>query len=412
MTGRERILAAINHKEPDKLPIDCGAMRSSGISGMSYNQLKKYLGICGGSTKMYDAMQQLCIPEEWYLERFKIDVIDLARVFADDPKDWQDWTLPDGSKALLPAWLNLRKEEDQWVCRDKDGDMLAHMPPGVAYFSQSYWPLAGIEKNDFSDLDIYMKKNAWSYMTDPLWKNSERPDYFTLMKEKAAELSAGTERAVMMGFGGNLFEYGQFLYRTDEFLVNLLIEPENMKKMLDRLLEMHMETLEKVLDAVGDSVDIIMFGDDLGTQSAPMINPDLYREVFYPGHKKMFQMVKDRTDIKVFLHSCGSVKQFLPDLIDAGLDIINPVQTTAAGMNPLELKKEFGKDLVFWGGGVDTQHLLPGGTPEEVKQDVRKNAEILMKDGGFVFSQIHNIITGVPPENIVAMYEEANRIRY
>ena len=216
----------------------------------------------------------------------------------------------------------------------------------------------------------------------------------------------------MMGFGGNLFENGQFLYRTDEFLVNLLIEPENMNKMLDKLLEMHLKTLEKVLDAVGDSVDVIMFGDDLGTQSAPMINPDLYREVFYPGHKKMFQMVKDRTDMKVFLHSCGSVKQFLPDLIDAGLDIINPVQTTAADMDPLELKKEFGKDLVFWGGGVDTQHLLPGGTPDEIRRDVRKNAEILMKDGGFVFSQIHNIVTGVPPENIVAMYEEANSIRY
>ncbi len=412
MTGRERILTALNHKEPDKLPMDCGAMRSTGISGMSYNGLKKYLGVTGGSTKMYDVMQQLCIPEEWYLERFSIDAIDLARVFADNPDDWQDWKLPDGSPALLPTWMNIVKEDDEWVCRDNDGEMLSHMPDGVTYFSQKYWPLAGKEKEDFSDLDLYMRKNAWAFMSDPLWKNADRPDFFTLLGQKAKELSRVTDRAVMMGFGGNLFENGQFLYRTDEFLVNLLIQPDNMDKMLDKLLEMHLETLEKVLDAVGNSIDIIMFGDDLGTQSAPMIDPDLYKRVFYPRHKKMFQMVKNRTDVKVFLHSCGSIKPFLPDLIDAGLDIINPVQTTAANMDPLELKREFGKDLAFWGGGVDTQHLLPNGTPEEIRADVRKNVEIFMKDGGFVFNQIHNIIMGVPPENIIAMYEEANSIRY
>ncbi len=412
MTGRERILAAINHKEPDKIPVDCGSMRSSGISGMSYNKLKEYLNIKDGNTKIYDVMQQLSIPEDWYLDRFGIDAIDLSRIFSDTPEDWREWELPDNTKALLPTWLNITEENNQWVCRDDDGEMLAHMPEGVAYFSQNYWPLAGVEKTDFSDLDVYMRKNAWAYLTDPLWKESQRPDFFPLLKEKARELNQKTDRAVVMGFGGNLFENGQFLYRTDEFLVNLLIDTENMEKMLDRLLEMHLETLEKVLDSISDSVDIIMFGDDLGTQSAPMIDPQLYKKMFYPRHKKMFQMVKDRTDLKVFLHSCGSIQAFLPDLIDAGLDIINPVQTTADGMDPYELKKEFGKDLVFWGGGVDTQHLLPTGTPEEIRKDVRKNAEILMKDGGFVFSQIHNIVTGVPPENIIAMYDEVNGINY
>ena len=412
MTGRERILAALNHKEPDKLPMDCGAMRSTGISGMSYNRLKKELGISRGSTKMYDVMQQLCIPEEWYLDRFKIDVIDLARVFADNPEDWKSWNLPDGSPALLPAWMDIKKEKDEWVFKDKDGEILSYMPSGVSYFSQKYWPLAGKEKEDFSDLDSSLKKVAWASMSDPLWKNADRPDFYSFLKEKASELNRQTDRAVMMGFGGNLFEYGQFLYRTDEFLIKLLIEPENMEKLLDKLLEIHLESLDKVLDAVGDSVDVLMFGDDLGTQSAPMINPDLYRKVFLPRHKKMFQMVKERTNMKVFLHSCGSVKEFLPDLIDAGLDIINPVQTTASNMDPMELKREFGKDLTFWGGGVDTQHLLPNGTPKEIRVNVRKNAEILMKDGGFVFNQIHNIITGVPPENIIAMYDEANSIRY
>lgn len=412
MTPRERILTALNHKEADKIPLDCSAMRSSGISGMSYNRLKKHLGITGGSTKIYDVMQQLSIPEQWYLDRFRIDAVDLARDFANNPEDWHTWTLPDGSPAELPSWLNITREGTEWVCRDNDGEMLSHMPEGVAYFSQCYWPLAGTEKTEFSDLEEYMKKNAWSYMADPLWKNAERPDFYSFLKEKAAAFRQKTDRAVMIGFGGNLFENGQFLYRTDEFLIKLLIEPENMEKLLDKLLEMHLENLEKLLDSIKGAVDIIMFGDDLGTQSAPMIDPDLYHRIFYPRHKKMFQLVKDRTDIKVFLHSCGSIMPFLPDLIDAGLDIINPVQTTADNMNPRALKREYGKDLVFWGGGVDTQHLLPSGTPEEIRVDVRKNAEILMKDGGFVFSQIHNIVTGVPPENITAMYDEINRIRY
>jgi uroporphyrinogen decarboxylase len=151
-------------------------------------------------------------------------------------------------------------------------------------------------------------------------------------------------------------------------------------------------------------------GDDLGMQTGPMISPQMYRELFFPRHRKLYQRIKEKSDMKVFLHSCGEISEFIPDLIEAGVDIINPVQTNTAGMEPARLKREFGRDIVFWGGGVDTQHVLPNGSPEEVRREVRRNAEIFMKDGGFVFSQVHNILAGVPAENIVSMYDAVNRM--
>ncbi len=412
MTGRERILSALNHKEPDKIPVDCGSMRSTGIMGLSYNNLKKHLGIMEGETKMYDVPQELCIPEQWYLDKFQIDSVDLSRAFADDPKDWKDWNLPDGSPAKLPAWLRIEKQGDSWIAINEADEIYARMPPGIAYFSQEIWPLNGVRKESFDDLSSHMNKSMWAYMTDMMGKNGGNPDYYSMVKEKAKKLYNETDYAIMVGFGGNLFEWGQFLYRTDEFLVNLMIERAEMEKMLDKLLEIHLENLEKLLEAVSPYVHIIQFGDDLGAQSGPMINPEMYREIFYPRHKKMYQMVKDKTDMKVFLHCCGSIVDLIPDLIDAGVDILNPVQIGASGMEPETLKREFGKDLVFWGGGVDTQHVLPNATPQQVRDDVRKNSEIFMKDGGFVFNQVHNIVAGVPPENILAMYDEVNSIKY
>ncbi len=250
----------------------------------------------------------------------------------------------------------------------------------------------------------------WSHMTDPLWKNAERPDFYQLVREKARKLYEETDYAIMTGFGGQLFELGQFLYRNDEFMMNLLAHRKEMEKMLDKLLEIHLEKLEPFLDAVSPYVQIIVMGDDLGTQNGPMISPKLYREVFYPRHREIYQMVKQKTDIAVFMHSCGGIYEFLPDLIEAGVDIINPVQTQSAGMDPIRLKKEFGKDLVFWGGGIDTQHNLPNLTAQKVKDEVKRNVEIFMPGGGYVFNQIHNILADVPPENIIAMYEAVHEM--
>jgi uroporphyrinogen decarboxylase len=200
-------------------------------------------------------------------------------------------------------------------------------------------------------------------------------------------------------------EAGQFLFRNDNFFMLLGAEPERAHRFLDDLVAIHMANLENFLGAVGESIDIIGFGDDLGMQSGPQISPRMYREFFKPRQQAMWRRAKQLANVKVMLHCCGGVRELLPDLIDAGLEIINPVQISCAGMNAGELKTEFGKDIVFWGGGCDTQMILSGATPDEVRRHVRKQIAALSPHGGFVFQQVHNILANVPPANIVAMYE-------
>jgi len=405
MTHRERILAALNHKEPDRIPVDCGSMRSTGIMGMPYNALKHHLGILGSSTKMYDMVQQLAIPEQWYLDRFGIDCVDLARAFSEADTDWIPWSLPDGSSALRPAWVPLELNGDTWLCKNEAGLVLGKMSPGLVYFTQTYHPLAGSESEDFHNLRTLLGNTIWGSVADPAWRYASRSDFPQLLRQKALALRNTTDYAIMFGIGGNLFEYGQYLYGSEEFLVNLLLEPRRMEKLMDGLLEIHLETIDKVVSAIGDIVDVLVFGDDLGSQNSTLISPELYRKFIFPRQQTMFSRVHARCPAKVFLHSCGAVSDFITDLIEAGVDILNPVQLGAQGMDPVRLKREFGQELVFWGGGIDTQHVLATGTPEQVRSEVLRNCEIFNKDGGFVFNQVHNIVEGVPPQNIVAMYE-------
>lgn len=408
MKRRERILAAINHKEADKIPVDCGSMRSTGIMGLAYNELKRYLGVDESTTKIYDMVQQLALVEEWYLDKFQIDSVDLARTFADNKEDWIEWNLPDGSPALRPAWVDIRREGEDWVCYNGENLEVGRMTPNIVYFTQTNYPLMGIENADVTDLRRYMGETIWGHVADPAWRHGSQENFPQMLRDNLLKFQAESDYATMFAIGGNFFEYGQYLYRTDEFLINMLIEQDNVEKLLDKLLEVHLETLDRVLSGIGDSVDILMFGDDLGTQNTTMISRDLYKQLIYPRQKKLFQYVHDNSNAKVFLHSCGAIYDIIGDLIDAGVDILNPVQIGATGMEPKRLKEEFGKDVVFWGGGVDTQHVLASGTPEEVAEAVKRNCDIFMKDGGFVFNQVHNIVDGVPPENIVAMYEAVN----
>lgn len=410
MTQRERILAALHHKEPDRIPVDCGSMRSTGIMGLAYNTLKKHLGIREGQTKIFDMVQQLAIPEQWYLDRFGIDSVDLARTFANDSQDWIPWNLPDGSSAYRPAWVDIRRVGEEWICYNDSGIEVGKMSPNLVYFTQTNYPLMGIEEAEYTNLKKSLGETIWGSVADPAWRYGGREDFPQMLRTNLLQLQKESDYASMFAIGGNLFENGQYLYRTDEFLMNMLSEQENTEKLLDTLLEIHLETVGRVLSGIGDLVDVLMFGDDLGTQNTTMISHDLYKKLIYPRQKKLFKYVHDHSDAKIFLHSCGAIADFIPDLIDAGVDILNPVQIGATGMDPERLKREFGKDLVFWGGGVDTQHVLATGTVGEVRDSVIRNCEILMKDGGFVFNQVHNIVDGVPPENIVAMYEAVQSI--
>jgi len=209
----------------------------------------------------------------------------------------------------------------------------------------------------------------------------------------------------MIVVGCNLFEWGTFLRRIDNFLMDLIIQPREVERLLDALMEIHMGTLEKVCQAVGDVADIIRFGDDLGMDSGPFMSPEIYRKLFKPRHKQLCEYARKHSRMHTFLHSCGSIYALLLDLIEAGFEIINPVQTSARDMEPERLKREFGKEITFWGGGCDTRAVLNRATPEEVRKHVLRRLEIFAPGGGFVFNTVHNILPEVPPENIVAMFE-------
>ncbi len=200
---------------------------------------------------------------------------------------------------------------------------------------------------------------------------------------------------------------GQFLYRNDNFFMMMAGDPDVTHNFLDHLVELHLKNLEDFLSAVGPYIDVVLFGDDLGMQNGPQMSPRMYREYFKPRHALMWKRAKELADVKVMLHCCGGVRELLPDLIDAGLDAINPVQISCKGMDAASLKRDFGDSMVFWGGGCDTQTVLANGTPDEVREHVRGQICTLAPGGGFVFQQVHNILANVPPRNIVAMFEAA-----
>jgi uroporphyrinogen decarboxylase len=411
MTSRERVRAILNHKEADKIPIDFGGMHSSGMSAMLYNDLRKYLGISGEPVKVYDVNQQLALPERWYLDRFQIDVVDLARTF-DTPDSWKPWTLPDGSQALFPAWIPLEQRDGRWLAKDAEGNVLASMGEGMFYFDQEIHPYFGEEREEFSDLNAAAAKVSWMSLSDQMFQHAQESNFYEQIGKAAKQLYESTDYCITANYGSLFFEPGQWLYRNDEFFMKLLTEPEEVEKLFEALLERHLKALKPYLEQVDGYADVLILSDDLGMQSGPLISPQLYRDLIKPWHAEIFKFVKENSHLKTFLHSCGSIVDLIPDLIDAGLDIINPVQIQTTNMAPEHLKNEFGSDIVFWGGGIDTQHNLPNKSPEEVKEEVTRNCKIFMKDGGFVFTAIHNMLPGIPPENIVAMYDAVNAIRY
>lgn len=408
MNSRERVLSAINHKEPDKLPKDLGSTPSSGISAIAYKNLTDYIGMKNSRTKIYDVVQQVAQPEDKILNMFKIDTLDLGRTFNTADKKWYKITLQNGKEAYYPVWFKPVQNEDGSHTINKDGELIAKMPQKATFFDQCCFPYLDGYPSDYKNLSAAMDKVLWSALVHSPWDHAGESDFWAKIRENAIELKNNTDKAIMIVCGCNLFEWGTFLRRMDNFLMDIYSEPHEVEKLLDALMEKHIETLQSVCAAVGDVVDVLRFGDDLGMDSGPFISPNIYRQTFKPRHKQLCDYVKKHSKMKTFLHSCGSIYKLMPDLIEAGYDIINPVQTGCADMDAAKLKKEFGKDITFWGGGCDTRQILNRGTPAQIKDHVRRNIDILAPGGGFVFGAIHNIMPDVPPENILAMFEAVN----
>jgi uroporphyrinogen decarboxylase len=365
MTSKERVLSSLRHVEPDRVPIDLGA-GTTGIEVEAYEGLKRLLGF-EGQTRTF--VRDHVEVDEVLLQRFGVDTR-YVRVGA-----------PRGFRVQIDADNSY---VDLWGVRWQK-------PP-----SSLYWDMVGhpIAEPTLEALARYR------------WPDPHDPGRTDGLRARAQALAEQGEYAVVLdntGFGA--FEQGWALRGFENFYTDLVVEPAFAEALMHGVADYQIALYEHVLAEVGPYVDVVMVAEDLGSQDGPLISPDTYRRMIKPVQKRIWQFIKGRTGARLFLHSCGSVRRFIPDLIELGVDILNPVQVAAAGMDPAELKREFGKDLVFWGGGCDTQRVLTFGTPDDVEREVRQRVAALAPGGGFVFNQIHNIQPGVPPENILRMFE-------
>ena len=412
MTSRERVLAALEHRETDRVAVDFSGHRSSGIAAMVYPHLREQLGLPPQPVRVYDMVQQLAIVDDDVLDRFGVDTVEMGRGFLLEDKDWKEWVLPDGTPCRIAYYIHVAQRGEDWYLYNEDGQELAVQRKGFLYFEQTYFPLKDRDfaADDFSDLGDHLSHTVWTGVASPGAHLPMDEKGLAEMALRAKGLRESTDRAIIGLFGGNMFEIPQMLFRMDNYLMLLGLYPDKALRFADKLCDLHMKSLEKWLAAVGPYIDVILFGDDLGGQTGPLISPQMYRRMIKPFHRKLWNRAKELADVKVMLHCCGGVQELMADLIDAGLEAINPVQINAAGMDPAGLKRDFGGEITLWGGGCDTRDLLPHGSPGQVTAHVEEMVRILRRGSGFVFQQVHNILADVPAENIVAMFDAVNRL--
>jgi len=414
MNSRERVIAALNHQQPDQVAVDFGGHRSSGIAAIAYAKLKKKLGITTGDIYVYDMVQQLAIVEPDVLDAVGADVVELGRAFLLEDKDWQDWILPDGTPCKIPFYVNIEKRGQDWFLLSDDGMDLGVMKKGCLYFEQIYWPWAKVDFENQCEFDFgyAFAHSMWFALPTPGGHIPLTDKGCRELAESARKLRASTDRAILGIFVGNLFEVPQFLYKMDNYLMYMGLYPDAIKRLSQALCDFYMPRMEKWLAAVGPYIDVMLFGDDLGGQNGPLMSPAMYRQYYKPWHTKLWNRAKELAPhVNIHLHCCGGIEPLLNDLIEAGLESSNPVQISCAGMDPLHLKQTYGETFTFWGGGCDTRHALPNGTPQEIRQNVQELVSIWKPGGGFVFQQVHNILADVPPENILAMFKAIDDLR-
>jgi uroporphyrinogen decarboxylase len=376
MTPRERLLTALDHREPDCVPIDLGG-NQSGIHRIAYQRLLDLLGLKEEIIIM-DLVQQLALPSEAVLER----------LHADTRYVWAK------SVAGFDARVVKREREGRiWHDFTDEFGVTWSMPEdSPRYFDITNSPLAGLSIDDIARYPF---------------PRGDDPTRFAGLREKALRMRRETPYPVVSGISGVVYEICWYLRGLENLFADMIERPEVLETIIDRTLQFWLDWFRLFLDEAGDIVDVIMIGDDLAGQKGPLFSPAIYRSAVKPRQKKLVQYIKSRTNARIWYHSCGSVLEFVPDLIDNGIDVLNPVQIAARGMDPGGLKEKFGKRMSFWGGGIDSQHVLPHASPDEVREHVRQNLQVFKPGGGYVFANVHNIQADVPPENVLAMFDAA-----
>lgn len=376
MTSRERILKALNFQEPDRVPIDLGGFQT-GIHKLAYKSLIDYLDIKDEIVIM-DPIQQLAKPCEALLQKFHVDT---RYVTAHGP---------DGFDSTIKQ--NVRNGKLWHDLTDEFGVIWSMPDDNQSYMNISFHPLSNATIKDIEKYSF------------PKGNDATR---FTGVREQVLKMRNETNYAISTGIGGVTYEYCWYLRGLEQWFMDMLTDEAFCEALLDQTLQFWTDYYTGFMKEIGDIIDIVMIGDDLAGQSGPLFDPDIYRRIVKPRQKKLVQHIKSATKAKIWYHTCGACSEYIPDLIDNGVDILNPVQTSALNMEPAVLKKKYGKNIVFWGGGVDSQHTLPFSSPNKIKEEVKRNIEIFKPNGGYIFNNIHNIQGGIPPENIVAMYDAA-----
>ncbi len=376
MTSRERVLAAINHVEPDRIPIDFGGFQT-GIHKIAYRALIDHLGY-HETPEMLDPVQQLVVPSERVLRRFHVDI---RYIRARAPESFCGGIRQNTRGGRL--WHDLT---------DEFGVVWSMPDDQQLYMDISHHPLAGATVRDLRDY--------------PFPRGND-PTRFAGLRRQALDIRSHTGCALSSGICGVTYETCWYMRGLEQWFVDMKENPEFCSALLDETSRFWVDWLTGFLAEVGDLLDIVMIGDDLTGQDGPLFSPSFYRSVVKPRQRRVVATIKGLTPARIWYHTCGSCATYIPDLLDNGIDILNPVQISARNMDPAALKRDFGGRLVFWGGAIDAQHILPFASPEEVARETARNIGIFKPGGGYVFCNVHNIQAGVPPGNIVALYDTA-----
>jgi len=413
MTSRERVNLALNHQEPDRIPLDLGASATTGMHVSVVYRLRQALGLDepGTPVKVIEPYQMLGEIKPDLMDALGVDVVGLmapATLFGFKNEGWKDWTTFDGTPVLVPEGFNTDPEPNGDILMYPEGDKSVlpsgRMPAGGWYFDSIP------RQNTVDDANLNVEDNLEEF--GPI--SDADLEYF---RHEAERLHTQTDKAILASFGGTSFgdialvpapwlKNPKGIRDVAEWYMSLVTRRDYIAELFSRQCDIALANLEKLYAAVGDRVSaVFVSGTDFGMQQGPFLSRKMYRELFMPVHKRVNDWIHENTLWKTFIHTCGSIQLLTPDMIEAGFDIFNPVQCSAANMDSVELKQKFGERITFWGGGADTQKTLPFGTPDEVRIEVLERIRTFGPGGGFVFNTIHNVQALVPVDNLLAMYD-------
>ena len=413
MTSRERVRAALNHKQPDRVPVDFGGTFETGIAVSTVCYLRQALGLdrTDSRVKVVEPYQMLGEIQDDLRDKIGVDTVALynyVTAFGYELRDWKPWTTFDGAKVLVPGLFNTEPNEKGDIYMYPQGDR--SVPPSAVMPNGGYYFDSIIRQRPINDDNLDVEDNLEEF--------GPYPDKLLKYLDKQSEyLFNNSDRSIAYSFTGTSFgdvanttgpelKDPRGIRDTAEWYMSFVTRKEYIYDVFAGECEIGLANLAKVYEAIGNRIDVIKItGADYGSQRGPLISPDWYREMIKPFHIKMCDWIHHNTPWKIFMHCCGGIRPLLDDIIDAGFDIISPVQTSAEGMEAKGLKDDFGDRIVFWGGGVETQRTLPFGTPEEVYNEVTERISVFNRGGGFIFNAIHNIQPNTPVENIIAMID-------